>query len=426
MTVVQNAAIGAEVLKTEELNFACRPEFGAQKYDIYKDSMFSTAPYGAYWRFIKKVCMTELLSPRQISRFVDIRREERLKLLDVLVKSSELGKACNVGAEMMIMTNNIICRLAMSTRTSKNADESSEIWDIAKGVGQFAGKLALGEMLGPLKKIDLLGIGRKSRDMMIRFDNFVDKIMVEHENKMNRHSNGGFSEGDKKDLMDILLEDIFLGGTDTTSVSLQWTLARLINSPQAFKKLRDEINSVVGPTRLVEESDVPNLPYLQAIVKESLRLNPSLPLIYRKCIKDCKINGYDIVEGSRMVVNVYAINRDPVYWKNPDDFIPERFLESSMNNHRVTKYQLDIKGQNQNYNYLPFGSGRRGCPGVGLASVVLHVTIASLVQCFDWKIDGGDLVDLEEGSGFSVGMAHPLVCYPVAIINPLDIALHLI
>lgn len=211
-----------------------------------------------------------------------------------------------------------------------------------------------------------------------------------------------------------------MGGTDTTSVALQWALAELLNHPEALKKLQGEIDKIVGLNRLVEESDVPNLPYLHAVIKETLRLHPSLPLVFRKCREDCKINGFPIAKNSRVVVNLYAINRDPNAWENAAEFVPERFLINTINaiGHDDPE---DMKGQN--FSYVPFGGGRRGCPRAGLATSVLHVTLAGVIQCFDWKIKGADKVNMEEGAGFSAAMVHPLVCYPILRVNPSVIAI---
>lgn len=211
-----------------------------------------------------------------------------------------------------------------------------------------------------------------------------------------------------------------MGGTDTTSVALQWSLAELLNHPEALKKLQGEIDNIVGLNRLVEESDVPNLPYLHAVIKETLRLHPSLPLVFRKCREDCKINGFPIAKNSRVVVNLYAINRDPNAWENAAEFVPERFLINTINaiGHDDPE---DMKGQN--FSYVPFGGGRRGCPRAGLATSVLHVTLAGVIQCFDWKIKGADKVNMEEGAGFSAAMVHPLVCYPILRVDPSVIAI---
>lgn len=153
-------------------------------------------------------------------------------------------------------------------------------------------------------------------------------------------------------------------------------MAELINSPKTFNKLREEIDTVVGSSRLVEERDVPKITYLQAIVKETLRKHPSAPLVFRKCEKDCKISGYDLLANERIIFNLRAIMRDPNSWgENSDKFLPERF-NSNNSNSNYDHYQMEIKGQN--ISLMPFGSGRRGCPGASLALAVIY-------SCSDWN-----------------------------------------
>ncbi|KAH0720093.1 hypothetical protein KY284_005123 [Solanum tuberosum] len=144
--------------------------------------------------------MTEILSAQQISKFADVRKEEMMKVLEFLVKFSEQGDACDVGIQLMAMTNNLICRLSMSTRTSTNVDESAEIREIAKGIVLLAGQLGLGEIFGPLKKYDLLGAGKKAKALLLKFDKFMDGIIKKHEDE--RRVGGK----ERRDMMDILLE----------------------------------------------------------------------------------------------------------------------------------------------------------------------------------------------------------------------------
>ncbi len=186
-----------------------------------------------------------------------------------------------------------------------------------------------------------------------------------------------------------------------------WIIAELINHPNAYNKVREEIKYVVGNARLVEELDVQSLPYLQAVVKEALRLHPPVPIVVRECRKDCKIKEFDIPEKTVVAINAYAINRDPKIWDNANDFWPERFLVSSK--------EKDVM------NYIPFGGGRRGCPGSKLALSLMHTTIAAIVQCFDWKVggEGGDgKVNMEVGIGISLPMAQPFISLPIVHFNP--------
>lgn len=200
---------------------------------------------------------------------------------------------------------------------------------------------------------------------------------------------------------------MFGAGTETSAVTIEWALAELINHGDMMVKAREEIESVVGKKRLVEESDIPNLPYVQSIVKETMRLHPTGPLIGRQSTEDCKVKGYEIPAKTTVFVNVWAIGRDPKYWENPLEFKPERFLDEE------GKSPLDLKGQH--FELLSFGAGKRSCPGASLALQIVPTTLAGMIQCFEWKVgeDGKGVVDMEEGPGMALPRAHPLLCLPV-------------
>lgn len=219
-------------------------------------------------------------------------------------------------------------------------------------------------------------------------------------------------------LISICEQDIFAAGTDTSAITVEWALAELINHPNIMQKAIEEIDSVTGKTRLVEESDISNLPYLQSIVKETLRLHPTGPIIARESNEDCTVNGYYIPAKTRLLVNVWAIGRDPNHWENPLEFYPERFLGNGI------KSQMDVRGQY--FEFLPFGSGRRGCPGTSLALQVVQTSLATMIQCFEWKLGNNKVqengkVDMEEGLGLTLPRANPLVCVPVVRLNPFPV-----
>ncbi|KAI4299853.1 hypothetical protein L6164_033275 [Bauhinia variegata] len=338
------------------------------------------------------------------------------------------GRACDLSTQFTAFISTMICRMAISTTSLCEVNDANGIYGLVKEFVELAAKLSLGEVLGPLRKLDLFGYGKRIQEVVAWFDQVVEGIMKEHEENF---------EGRTKDMMDILLQvyrdpnaeikltrkniksfflDFFLAGTDTSAVTLQWTMAEIINHPQVLNKLRAEMDSVLGSTRLVNESDVPNLPYLQAVVKEVLRLHPAIPVNVREPAEDCIVNGYDLKAHTRVMFNFYAIMRDPEVWPNPDKFIPERFLVNRSEINGRDQLVMDKKGQD--FTYIPFGRGRRGCPGESLALTVIHATVGALIQCFDWKIDGGYKVNMEEGSGFSLVLAKPLVVHPITRFNP--------
>ncbi|XP_057438725.1 3,9-dihydroxypterocarpan 6A-monooxygenase-like [Lotus japonicus] len=421
--VISNAQTATEIMKTHDLNFCNRPHFGSSDHFLYKGSYFITAPYGPYWRFMKKLCVTQLLSTSNLNRFTHIREQEINNLLKSLAVCSNEGTATDLSSDLTVLTNNVLCQMAMSSTCFDEVNDVGEIQCLVKEFLHVGAKLSMGEVFGRLGKWDLFGYGKKLVKIVGKFDRILERVMVEHEGKVNE-------VGFQGDMMDILLQvyrnpdaevkltrndikafflDIFLAGTDTSSVALQWAMAEIMNNPRILNKLKAEIDAVVGASTLVKESDIPNLPYLQAIVKEVLRLHPPAPFALRQSIEDCIINGYDIKGQTRTLINVYAIMRDPEAWANPEEFIPERFLDDDQN---------VMKMKSEDFRYIPFGFGRRGCPGDSLALMVIQVTLAALVQCFDWKIKGGDKVNMEEGSSFSAGLAKPLVCYPVICLNP--------
>lgn len=199
-----------------------------------------------------------------------------------------------------------------------------------------------------------------------------------------------------------------VGGTDTTSNAVEFTLAELMNKPEAMTKVQQELDSVVGKDRMVEESDIPKLPYLNAVMKEALRLHPALPLLIPHCPSETStVAGYTVPKGSRVFINVWAVHRDPTIWENPSEFKPERFY------HRVDgrdHAKWDYSGND--FNYFPFGSGRRICAGIAMAERMFLFSLASLIHSFEWKLPEGVEMDLTEKFGIVLKKKTPLVAIP--------------
>ena len=182
-------------------------------------------------------------------------------------------------------------------------------------------------------------------------------------------------------------------------------MTELIRNPRVMKKVQAEIRSYIGTKPYVDESELENLQYLKMVLKETFRLHPPLALLIPlEAISHFKIGGYDINPKTRIMINVYAIGRDPDTWKNPNEFYPERFEDNV----------VDFRGQN--FELLPFGSGRRMCPGINMASTVVMVTLANLLYRFDWKLPNGmkrEDVSVEEGIGLTIYRKLPLYLAPV-------------
>ena len=188
---------------------------------------------------------------------------------------------------------------------------------------------------------------------------------------------------------------MFTAEIDTSVLTMQWAMAHLLNHPEALEKARNEIDNHIKPRRLIEDSDLPNLPYLRCMVSETLRLCPAVPLLLPHfSSEDCTINGYKVPRGTTLLINARAIHRDPSVWEEPTEFKPERF----------DGIEVGCEG----FKYLPFGKGRRSCPGNNLALRFVGLALGTLIQCFEWKRLGAEMVDFDEKDGFAMHKVKPL------------------
>ena len=192
-------------------------------------------------------------------------------------------------------------------------------------------------------------------------------------------------------------------GTDTTYIAFEWALAELVKNPNVMEKLQNEINSIASGKSIINEDDLREIPYLKAVIKEVLRLHPPVPLLLpRESVDNCQIGGYKIPSKSRVIINCWAIARDAEVWDMPNEFIPERFMTNP----------IDFKGQN--FEYIPFGSGRRICPGIGFATTTIELLLANLIFRFEWKLpeDIDSEVNMAEAPGLSTKMMKGLYLIP--------------
>lgn len=192
---------------------------------------------------------------------------------------------------------------------------------------------------------------------------------------------------------------MFAGGTDTTSTLLEWTMTELLRHPQILKKLQNEVREVAKGKDIITDEDIERMHYLKAVIKETLRLHPPIPvLIPRVAREDTKVMGYDVSVGTLVMVNAWGIGRDPASWEEPEKFNPDRFLNS----------RVDFKGFD--FELIPFGAGRRGCPGMSFAMATNEVVLANVVRRFDWKLpEDGKGLDMSERPGLAIHKSVPLV-----------------
>ena len=197
---------------------------------------------------------------------------------------------------------------------------------------------------------------------------------------------------------------MLIGSMDTTATVVEWLLSEVLRQPRVMKKVQRELEQTIGLDRMVEEADLDSLKYLDMVVKETLRLHPVAPLLVpHEAMEDCTVDGFHIPEKSRVIINAWTIGRDPNAWNDPEKFIPERFVGSN----------IDVRGQN--FELSPFGSGRRGCPGLQLGLTMVRLMVAQLLHCFDWELPNNMLpeeLDMTEEFGVVVSRAKHLMAIP--------------
>ncbi|XP_048530241.1 trimethyltridecatetraene synthase-like [Triticum urartu] len=411
-------------LKTHDVVFTDRPKTAAGRYTTYNYSDITWSPYGAYWRQARKMCLTELFSAKRLESYEYIRREEVLALLGDLYRGGAgAGRVVVLKDYLSTVSLNVITRMVMGKKYLEKEvrDEAGAVittpeefkWMIDE-LFLLNGVLNIGDSIPWLDWMDLQGYIKRMKKLSKMFDRFLEHVVDEHSERRRR-------EGESfvvKDMVDVLLQfasdpglevklnregvkaftqDLIAGGTESSAVTVEWALSELLKKPEVLAKATEELDRVVGRGRWVTEKDMPSLPYVDAIVKETMRLHPVAPmLVPRLSREDTSINGYDIPAGTRVLVMVWSIGRDPELWEAPEEFMPERFLGS----------RLDVKGQD--YELLPFGSGRRMCPGYSLGLKVIQVSLANLLHGFTWRLPDGVELSMEEIFGLSTPRKFPL------------------
>ncbi|KAL2234830.1 UNVERIFIED_CONTAM: Trimethyltridecatetraene synthase [Sesamum indicum] len=412
-------------LKTMDVTFASRPKTAAGKYTTYNYSDITWSPYGPYWRQARKMCLMELFSAKRLESYEYIRVEEMNSLLKNLFKSS--GQSVLLKDYLSTVSLNVISRMVLGKRYLDKDNENAvvspeEFKKMLDELFLLNGVINVGDLIPWISFLDLQGYVKRMKIVSKKFDRFLEHVLDEHEERRRRVE--GYVS---RDMVDVLLElaedptlevklerhgvkaftqDLLAGGTESSAVTVEWAIAELLKKPEIFKKATEELNRVIGQNKWVQEKDIPNLPYIEAIVKETMRLHPVAPLLVpRFSREDCKVAGYDIKKGTQVLVNVWTIGRDPSLWENPTEFCPERFIGKA----------IDVKGQD--FELLPFGSGRRMCPGYNLGLKVIQSSLANLLHGFNWELPDHmrpEDLNMEEIFGLSTPRKIPLV----AVVKP--------
>ncbi|XP_068653848.1 cytochrome P450 CYP82D47-like [Aristolochia californica] len=423
--VVSSWELAKECFGTNDKILATRPISAAGKYLAYNYTMIGLAPYGSLWRDSRKLATIELLSSHRLESLKHLRATEVGLSIKHLHELWEQNNKLPVKVDMKewfvdLTFNTIVMMIAGKRFFGSNITADFEEARRAKqAISEFfvlMGAFVASDAVPFLEWLDLKGhIGAMKR-VFKELDSIMSLWVNEHRQRRNldksKHD-GDFidvmlsiadrtekhADDDSDKYIKAMSLTMILAATDTSFITLTWTLALLLNNPHEMKKAQDEIDTTIGKNRTVIESDIENLPYLRAIVKESLRLYPAAPLsVPHESMEDCNIGGFHVPAGTRIMTNLYKLHRDPRVWPEPEEFQPERFLTS----HR----DMDVRGKH--FEFIPFGSGRRMCPGMTLALQVVHLSLVSLLRGFDLETPNSEKVGMKVGLGITLPMADPL------------------
>ncbi|CAI0542823.1 unnamed protein product [Linum tenue] len=446
--VVSSAELARELLKTHDLNFASRPSRVSADIILYEARDIVFAPYGEYWRQMRKICALELLSPRRVGSLRAVREAEVRELVGSIDHSAsqwsrkmksepnpsaQPAPAVNLTPLLMSLSNRVVSRATIGTKLGK--EEESEFFLVMQEIMKAFGGFTLSDVFPSSRLLGLIGgTERRLNELHREVDVMLQRFIDDH---VARRSAEKGEEEEDQDLVDVLLNytrehgdksnelsfpltdveikavisDMFLAGTDTTAVLLEWAMVELMKNPDEMEKAQREVRRVFDKKgKLVDEASLDELNYLNLIVKETLRLHLPAPLLAPRATRETVvINGYQIPAKTTVIINAWAICRDPVHWEKPDEFMPERFLLGSIN-YKGNDFQL-----------IPFGAGRRICPGMQFGTAIVHLALANLLYHFDWKLPNQTKpqdLDMSEIFGVTVARKSDLYLIPIPYSAP--------
>ncbi|KAJ8768131.1 hypothetical protein K2173_021071 [Erythroxylum novogranatense] len=413
--VISSAELAKEVMKNQDSVFATRPYVFCMSILTYGYKNVALAPYGEYWRQLKKLYILELLSGKRVQLFRSVRGDEISNLVKTISSKVESSSVINLTKMATDLTLNITSRTAFGKIRDRQA-----VVRVIKGIGEMTEGFSFLDVFPSIKPLHLI---TRERSKLLRVQRELDITLekVINECRVRKDSS---TEADRECIIDALFEvedqgkitpfsqdhikaimvDIFGGGIETSSVVLQWAMSEMLKNPRTMERAQAEIREAFDQVGQIDESNLHQLKYLKSVIKETLRLHPPLPLLLpRENSEKVEINGYEIPIKTRIIVSAYAIGRDPNYWTEAERFCPERFVDSA----------VDYKGTD--FEFIPFGAGRRICPGIQTGIAIVELALANLLYHFDWKLPNGlnsENLDMSEARGLTAHRKNDLCLVP--------------
>ncbi|KAL6629055.1 hypothetical protein ACP70R_028820 [Stipagrostis hirtigluma subsp. patula] len=415
-----------EVMRTHDVTFATRPWSPTIRIMMEDGQGLVFAPYGDLWRQLRRISILELLSARRVQSFRRVREEEAARLV-AAVAATPPGQAVNVSERIAVMIADSAVRAMIGDRFKRRDEFLVSLEEGLKLVSGFS----LGDLFPSSRLVNFVsGAARRAHANHRKNFELMECAIKQHEERRAAAAASGTVD-DEEDLVDVLLRiqkdgglevpltmgiikavilDLFSAGSETSATTLQWAMSELMRNPSVMKRAQAELRDNLKGKPKITEDDLAQMKYLKLIIKETLRMHPPAPMLLpREARESCKILGYDVPKGTTVLVNAWAIGTDPKYWDDADEFKPERFECST----------IDFKGID--FEYIPFGAGRRICPGMVFAQSSMELTLAALLYHFDWKLTKGlkpSELDMTEEMGITVRRKNDLHLYPIVHVPP--------
>ncbi|KAL2253997.1 cytochrome P450 71A9-like [Sesamum indicum] len=412
VVVISSANVVKEIMKSHDLAFSGRPTLVGMQRMSYNGLDIALTSYNDRWREMRKVSNLHLFSAKQVQFFRPLREDEVSMMIKKISRDASLSRVTNLSQIVNTAVTNTVCRLtlAKSSKDEGFARRTKELFDDVQGALVAFCVEDYFPLLGWIDKIS--GTREKLEQTFRKLDSFYQELIEEHLDKNRPKA----MEGDILDILLGLMRDgsssiatmdhikailmnILIAGTDANITLTIWAMTILMKNPIPMKKVQTEIRNL-GKKDLIDENEIASLPYLRAVIKEVLRLFPPAPLLApRETLQECTVNGYEIQPKTLVYINAWAIGRDPEVWKDAEEFVPERFLNS----------EIDVKGHDPEL--IPFGIGRRGCPGMMMAMAMAELALANLLYAFDWELPPGmkdEDLDFDVEPGLAMPKKNPL------------------
>ncbi|WVZ59463.1 hypothetical protein U9M48_009600 [Paspalum notatum var. saurae] len=421
--VVSSPRAAEAVLRTHDHVFASRAYSPFTDILFYGSTDVAFAPYGEHWRQVKKIATTHLLSNKKVRAYRHAREQEVRLVMATIHEAAVTGTTIDLGSLLSSFTTDIMCH-AVSGKFFREEGRNKLFRELVEANSLLIGGFNLEDYFPILVKLDLFKrmLCAKALKVNKRWNELLDKLIDDHERRLESQR-----DDEESDFIDVLLSIqeecnltrdhikaqlavMFQGGTHTPFIVLEYAMIKLMQNPNVMTKLQTELrmNVPIG-NEIVTEDDLNGIAFLKAVIKETLRLHGPAPLLVpHLSMAKCDIEGYTIPSGTRLIVNAWALARDPTYWESPERFMPERFMEGG------NSFTMDYKGND--ILYLPFGTGRRICPGISFGISTIEIMLANLIYRFNWELPielkkiG---IDMTESFGVTVHRTEKLLLVPI-------------